>query len=114
PFSARARARDIIQRPARAALGKTRPARSSLPVAPPAGDGRMGTDWSPVEEAAMRGVRRLSWVAVLGLAAWASAGERAGPSAERGKHALLERAFTPATWTPRAYQNAWKRWPGAG
>jgi mono/diheme cytochrome c family protein len=62
----------------------------------------------------MRRVRRLSLVAVLGLAAWASAGDAPGPSAERGKKALEERAFTPATWTPRAYQNAWKRWAGAG
>jgi mono/diheme cytochrome c family protein len=31
-------------------------------------------------------------------------------AAERGKKALLERAFTPAMWPHGAYQDAWRRW----
>jgi mono/diheme cytochrome c family protein len=46
---------------------------------------------------------------LVGLAMGTSAA--ADPDAvERGKHALLGRAFTPATWSPQAYQNAWKQW----
>src|SRR5205807_6070217 len=37
---------------------------------------------------------------------------RAQPDAERGKAALLTRAFTPAGWKVDAYANAWKHWSG--
>jgi len=33
-------------------------------------------------------------------------------AAERGCKALTETAFIPASWRPRAYDNAWKRWAG--
>jgi Cytochrome c len=33
-------------------------------------------------------------------------------AAESGYKALTQRAFIPASWRPRAYENAWKRWPG--
>jgi Cytochrome c len=33
-------------------------------------------------------------------------------AAERGYKALTQTAFIPASWRPRAYDNAWKRWPG--
>ena len=32
--------------------------------------------------------------------------------AERGYKALTETAFIPASWRPRAYDNAWKHWAG--
>jgi hypothetical protein len=32
--------------------------------------------------------------------------------AERGYKALTQTAFIPASWRPRAYENAWKQWPG--
>src|SRR5262245_57782737 len=31
---------------------------------------------------------------------------------ERGRKALLEHSYIPPAWTPDAYRNAWKRWPG--
>jgi Cytochrome c len=33
-------------------------------------------------------------------------------SAERGHKALTTTAFIPASWRPKAYDNAWKRWAG--
>jgi hypothetical protein len=33
-------------------------------------------------------------------------------AAERGYKALTHIAFIPASWRPRAYENAWRRWPG--
>lgn len=48
-------------------------------------------------------------LAGLGLEAsaiWAADAD----AVERGKKALLGRAFTPATWSPKAYTNAWKQW----
>lgn len=33
-------------------------------------------------------------------------------AAERGYKALTRTAFIPASWRPRAYENAWRRWPG--
>ncbi|MEZ6139449.1 MAG: c-type cytochrome [Zavarzinella sp.] len=33
-------------------------------------------------------------------------------SVERGRKALTETAFIPASWTTNAYENLWKRWPG--
>ena len=33
-------------------------------------------------------------------------------AAERGYKALTQTAFIPASWRPKAYENAWRRWPG--
>src|SRR5436305_11223764 len=56
-------------------------------------------------------MRRLAAIFALTLlASILTAGE---PSpAERGYKALTQTAFIPASWRPRAYDNAWKRWPG--
>src|SRR5687768_11852259 len=32
--------------------------------------------------------------------------------AERGRKALLECAYVPPSWSPKAIENAWKQWPG--
>src|SRR5207249_994340 len=34
----------------------------------------------------------------------------AEPNAERGRIALTTRTFTPAVWTLKGYENAWKQW----
>src|SRR5262249_34090467 len=47
------------------------------------------------------------FVAVLTMPVWA--GESA---ADRGRKALLEKTYNPAVWTPDAFANVWKRWPG--
>jgi hypothetical protein len=43
----------------------------------------------------------------------ASAGAADLPAVERGKKALLERAFNPLIWSRNAYANSWRQWPGA-
>lgn len=45
--------------------------------------------------------------ATLALPVWA--GESA---ADRGRKALLEKTYNPAVWSPDAFANVWKRWPG--
>src|SRR5262245_19373022 len=55
------------------------------------------------------------WVHVLGLVLVIGIGtlavRAAEPSAaERGRAALLERAFSPGAWSLRAYDEAWKQW----
>src|SRR4051812_6492750 len=49
------------------------------------------------------------FLSFVGLAVYgaATAGET---SAERGRRALLERSFTPATMSRSAYDNVWKQW----
>ncbi|MCI0461347.1 MAG: c-type cytochrome [Gemmataceae bacterium] len=42
------------------------------------------------------------------LASWALADEPT--PAERGKTALFTRAFTPGTWSPQAFDDAWRLW----
>lgn len=55
-----------------------------------------------------------SFNALVVLTILASALPAAEPTpAERGYKALTQTAFIPASWRPAAYQNAWKRWPGA-
>jgi mono/diheme cytochrome c family protein len=47
----------------------------------------------------------------LGLLALATTSWGAEPSAaERGKKALLERAFNPVIWPASAYENVWRQW----
>ena len=53
----------------------------------------------------------LTVLALTLLAAQAPAAELT--SAERGYKALTTTPFIPASWRPRAYDNVWKRWPGA-
>lgn len=58
----------------------------------------------------------MSRTAVTGLflvaAAAAASPKEMGPAApaERGRDALIGRSFTPASWTRRAYDEAWKLW----
>ena len=46
-------------------------------------------------------------VATLTLPVWA-----AESAADRGRKTLLEKTYNPAVWSPEAYANVWKRWPG--
>jgi hypothetical protein len=56
-------------------------------------------------------MRRL--VALLLLTSTSPTALAAEPTAaERGYKALTTTAFIPAAWRPKAYDNAWKRWPG--
>jgi mono/diheme cytochrome c family protein len=62
-------------------------------------------------------LRGLGLAAVLGLVPGAPAGE--APSAERGRQALLGRAYSPPTMSRRAYDEVWRQWgvaarPAAG
>jgi mono/diheme cytochrome c family protein len=58
--------------------------------------------------------RLLSLILVLPLATWAAHGWADAPSAaERGKQALLGRAFNPGPWQTNAYDQAWKHWQPA-
>jgi RoxA-like, cytochrome c-like len=51
--------------------------------------------------------------AVLALPIFAGAVPATEPTAaERGYKALTQTAFIPASWRPKAYENAWRRWPG--
>lgn len=57
--------------------------------------------------------RSLPWLVCV-LSLWCVSVVRAdAPSAQRGKKALLERAFVPAAWPHSAYDNAWKYWQPA-
>jgi hypothetical protein len=47
---------------------------------------------------------------VVTLLAWSAVAAADGPSAERGKQALLGRAYVPASISARGYDNAWKLW----
>src|SRR5687767_9288325 len=52
-------------------------------------------------------------LAALALPLLATALPAAEPTAaERGYKALTQTAFIPASWRPKAYENAWKRWAG--
>src|SRR5437870_13435419 len=53
-------------------------------------------------------MRRIAMLLTLGLGAVAVAKELS--PAERGEQALLSRAFSPATISFTAYENAWKLW----
>jgi mono/diheme cytochrome c family protein len=57
-------------------------------------------------------IYRLSIAAALGLTClWQlSARSADDDAAERGRRALLERSFTPATLTVRSYPEAWRQW----
>jgi hypothetical protein len=44
------------------------------------------------------------------LLVWGAAARAEGPSAERGKQALLGRAFVPASFSTAAYDAVWKQW----
>src|SRR5437016_2784683 len=46
----------------------------------------------------------LFWISACSVALGAD------PAAERGRIALTTRAFTPAVWTMKGYENAWKQW----
>jgi mono/diheme cytochrome c family protein len=46
----------------------------------------------------------------LGIVALTAAAAAAEPSAERGREALVGRAFVPPTITRRAYDEAWRQW----
>ncbi len=53
--------------------------------------------------------RRRAWALVALLAGAATAGAE-GPSAERGRQALLGRSFVPPSYSVRAYDTVWKQW----
>src|SRR3954451_21985282 len=56
-------------------------------------------------------MRRLA--TLLALLLFATPVTAAEPTAaERAYKALTQTAFIPASWRPRAYENAWRRWPG--
>jgi hypothetical protein len=60
----------------------------------------------------MRAHRLLAGAVGLGLVITALPAAAGEPSSamERGKNALLGRAFNSAAWTLNAYQNAWRQW----
>jgi mono/diheme cytochrome c family protein len=53
--------------------------------------------------------RRRAWALVALLVGAATAGAE-GPSAERGRQALLGRNFVPPSYSVRAYDTVWKQW----
>jgi mono/diheme cytochrome c family protein len=50
---------------------------------------------------------------LIWIPASAAADAPSPEAVERGKKALLTRSFTPAAWTPAAYDQAWKQWQPA-
>jgi mono/diheme cytochrome c family protein len=53
------------------------------------------------------------WIFPLVLLAPGPLWAAEGPSPERGKQALLGRAYNLAPWSPGAYDEAWRQWGGA-
>src|SRR5437588_870404 len=55
---------------------------------------------------------RLTMIAVIGLGMGLSLAAGTEEVVARGRKALLEGNYIPATWTRDAYDQAWTRWPG--
>jgi mono/diheme cytochrome c family protein len=55
---------------------------------------------------------RYAWIAIALATGTVAAQEPTAQRAERGRQALVSRAFTPATWSISAYENVWKQWDG--
>lgn len=53
---------------------------------------------------------RFKWILGLWLTALLSSAQAAEPSAERGRQALLTRAFNIPLWKAEAYDSAWRNW----